>query len=367
MIKYLKIFVRRFFFLLNFIAAIYALLVIELAYHADIKHWLAGFLGLTLPFAIVLNIFFFISYVLSGSWKSIVSLLVLIIAYPIIGRTFKIKIGSANVVRNESAFSVLSYNVMYLDASQFYTTGEKSKSRQIINDLSGIDADIKCVQELYNKDGHPVLNSIKKIRVKNPHYIYLESEKKRRLNQTGVGLAIFSKYPIINSMEVPFGINNNGFLIADIAMPKGTVRVINVQLKSMGIRVAKALTADENVRKKEARNILSQLKSGFTDRGLQVKQLEEIIQKSPYPIVLAGDFNELPYSFAYGKVRKYLTNSFEEKGSGFGFTYHKLPSFLRIDNVFFDDSTFDITDFETFRIMDGSDHYPVKASLVFSH
>ena len=365
MINYLKIFVKKFFFLLNFLAAIYALFVIELAYHADIKHWIAGFLGLTVPFAIVLNIFFFVSYLLSTSWKAVISFLVLLVAYPLLNRTIRFKFGKADLVRNESAFSVLSYNVMYLDAAKFHTDGEDSESRQIINDLTSIDADIKCVQELYNKDGHPVLNSIKKIRIKNPYYVYLESEKKRKNNQSGVGLSIFSKYPIVNSMEVPFGVNNNGFLIADIATPKGTIRVINVQLRSMGIRVAKALTADENVRNKEARNILSQLKYGFTDRGLQVNQLEDFLQNSPYPVILAGDFNELPYGFAYGKASKYLANAFEKKGSGFGFTYHKLPSFLRIDNIFFSQETFEISDFNTYKIMDGSDHYPIKADLYF--
>ena len=93
----------------------------------------------------------------------------------------------------------------------------------------------------------------------------------------------------------------------------------------------------EKYRPKEAKTIYHQLKGGFEDRAIQVKELEKWIEESPYPVMVCGDLNELPYGFAYGKIRKYLRNSFEDAGRGFGFTYHRKPGFLRIDNQFYDE------------------------------
>ena len=94
---------------------------------------------------------------------------------------------------------------------------------------------------------------------------------------------------------------------------------------------------------------------------LNKNKVENWIDESPYPVILAGDLNELPYGYAYGRLRAKLKNSFEEKGFGFGFTYHKILSFLRIDNQFFDDRKIEILNFRTLSNVPFSDHYPVKA------
>ena len=60
-----------------------------------------------------------------------------------------------------------------------------------------------------------------------------------------------------------------------------------------------------------------------------------MIERSPYPVILCGDFNEVPYGYAYGRVRKQLRNAFENSGTGFGFTYNKAPRYIRIDNQFY--------------------------------
>ena len=47
-------------------------------------------------------------------------------------------------------------------------------------------------------------------------------------------------------------------------------------------------------------------------------------------------------------------------GFGFGFTYHKILSFLRIDNQFFDEKRIKNIDFMTYENVPYSDHYPIK-------
>ncbi|WP_304233735.1 endonuclease/exonuclease/phosphatase family protein [Jiulongibacter sediminis] len=359
--RFLRDFITKFFFLLNFLAALYALLVFQISYAADIRHWLGGFLMLSIPFAFAINLFFLFTYAFSRSWKFVVSLVVLIIGYPLMERTLKFSLRSETEL-GDQRLSVMSYNVMYLNHADRSDDG-KALAARISNDLDTLRADIKCFQEIMNSPQEPLFDTFDRLKKVNKHFTYMHSEIDPKSEFGAVGLATFSKYPIVAKKEISWKINNNGVLITDIKFKEDTVRVFNLQFKSMGIRVQKAITADEIKRKQEARNILSQLKSGFEDRALQVDQVEELIKESPYPVILAGDFNELPYGYAYGRVRKELANAFEEAGFGFGFTYHKLPSFIRIDNIFFDSDKFEVLNFKTFNVLKGSDHYPIKASL----
>lgn len=92
--------------------------------------------------------------------------------------------------------------------------------------------------------------------------------------------------------------------------------------------------------------------------------LKKHLLGSPYPVILAGDFNDLPYSYTYFSLRENLENAFESKGRGFGFTYNKVLFFLRIDNVFFD-KALEVLQFKTLREVDYSDHYPISAVFAY--
>lgn len=52
------------------------------------------------------------------------------------------------------------------------------------------------------------------------------------------GIAIFSKYPIINSGKVFDNKRNNGAMFADIKINQDTIRVYNTHLESMNIKAA---------------------------------------------------------------------------------------------------------------------------------
>ncbi len=304
--------------------------------------------------------FFVFSWLSVKSWKSLLSILTLILAYPFAERTFRVN-PEAIYESTDYSFSVLSYNVMYVDSHNYINLGDKDNAVALINSMDTLTADIKCFQELYVNSYVDDFNLLKKLSKKNPYYTYMHSTPGNEKGEGSIGISIFSKFPIINKKEIHWKPNNNGILAADIVVNKDTIRVINVQLKSMGIRVDKLLKANNDMVKSETKNVLWQLKDGFENRGFQVDILEDWIKNSPYPVVVAGDFNEMPYGYSYGRVRKLLRNSFEENGFGFGFTYHKVLSFLRIDNLFFDDKKIKNIGFKTYKNIPYSDHYPIKA------
>ncbi len=361
-----KAFFRKFFFLINILWGIYSLLVFQLSFSLNVKHWLAGFLMMTMPAVLLLNLGFMLAWIYLKSSRFLLSFGILVLGFPFIQRTFQVNIFFKNQedIKESKSLSIMSYNMMWCDSYAYFHEQDTSNAINIIQSSVEIDADIKCVQELYNLNSNSQFKTLKKLRGKKGYYTYVYSSPGNENGQGEIGLAIFSKYPIIAKQEKHWAINHNGLLAADIVVEQAdTIRVINIQLRSMGVRVQKVLDNKEDKEKvkKEAKTIFNQLKGGFEDRSLQVKELEKWIQESPYPVIVCGDFNELPYGFAYGKVRKYLNNAFEDAGSGFGFTYHKKPGFLRIDNQFYDAKRLEIAKFATYDKIPYSDHYPIKA------
>ena len=85
------------------------------------------------------------------------------------------------------------------------------------------------------------------------------------------------------------------------------------------------------------------------------------IRKSPYPVVVGGDFNETPSSFIYREFNNELKDAFRTAGSGFGSTYAGKIPLLKIDYLFYD---------PRLRVLEHkierkpfSDHYPVRTRL----
>ncbi len=355
--------IRKFFFLLNLLLALYSLLIFQLSYSADIKHWLGGFLMLTVPVIFVVNLFFVFSYLSVKSWRFLLSLIILVVGYPLMERSFKLADKNNADIDNENAFSVATYNLMYCDYFNYKSGIDKANALGIAKVMDTLSTDVKCFQEFYNiKEAGPFGN-ILKLKEEYPFYTYMNSTGSNPNESGGLGLAVFSKYKIINKEEIAWKPNNNGVLRTDLLVHGDTISIFNIQLKSMGIRVSKLIAAPEEKRAEETKNILSLLKSGFQTRSLQVDKLIEMLEECPYPTIVCGDINELPYGYAYGKLLEKRRNAFQEKGKGFGFTYHKILDFLRIDNIFYDAEKFELKHFETLDNVDFSDHYPLTATF----
>ncbi len=256
-------FLKRFLFFLNISLALYTLLVYQLSYSVSVKHWLAGFLMLTMPFALVANGIFILIWALRKSYRLLLSFIILILGFPFIQRT----ISWHNIDSSDTrkGLTVLSYNVMWCDAVKYVHEHDTTNAINLVKKVVDIDADIKCLQELYNWDGFPQFRTIKKLRGTHKYYTYVYSTPGNDKGQGEIGLAIFSKYPIIRKQEKHWSINHNGLLSADIVVEKDTIRVINIQLRSMGVRVQRVIEAkeDKEQAKKRSKNDLSSTERWF--------------------------------------------------------------------------------------------------------
>ena len=98
---------------------------------------------------------------------------------------------------------------------------------------------------------------------------------------------------------------------------------------------------------------------------MQANKVREEIDRSAYPVIVCGDFNDVPYSYSYLKIGKGLQNAFVQKGFGFGRTFSGISPTLRIDNIFTDKKN---TVEQFIRVSKKlSDHFPVIADISITH
>ena len=152
----------------------------------------------------------------------------------------------------------------------------------------------------------------------------------------------------------------------DVVMNRDTLRIFTTHLQSFSFTssdyadLEKIKSQDEEA-VEASKNILRKMKAAFTRRGSQADLVYNSIAKSKYPVVICGDFNDVPNSYVYFRVRNNLQDAFLKKGFGTGKTYMKLAPFLRIDYLFAD-KRFDI---KQFQLVDEklSDHAMIVTDL----
>ena len=230
----------------------------------------------------------------------------------------------------------------------------------MIERIGKISDDIICFQEFYNRDESQTFNTVQRLAIDRGYDYFFDVSNK---NQGGgqFGMAIISKHPIINKGRLTdksfLESSSNHVIYADIKLNGDTVRVYNAHLESMRIEEQKVINPEEL--QKNFKDVKKRLRRGFARRASQVDAITRHIKKSSFPVILSGDLNELPYSYAYLKMSKTVENAFEQAGKGFGFTYNGRLFFLRIDNVFYSAEHFKATNYKVLRKFGYSDHFPL--------
>lgn len=322
--------------------------------------WLFGFVSMLIPFCLIANVFFVLLWWWRKRWYLLYSLFVLIIGFPFwqaslsLGGLFK-----EDLDTTKNYLSVLSYNVREFDVYQ-RTNDDYTVTKNTINWIKNDTSEIICIQDFYNAESHSVLNTREQIQNSESTYYFHERYTSANHNNGKFGIAIFSKYPFLNKGEVHFKVKtSNGAIFADIVKGNDTIRIYNVHLESMSINQNELQPIDKP--EETFWYASKRLKRGFAMRAQQVDAIVNHIQTSPYPVILCGDLNDLPYSYTYFKLHQKLENAFESNGLGTGFTFNGKLFFLRIDNQFYEEDQIECLYFNTHREVPFSDHYPLSA------
>ncbi|MBX2840777.1 MAG: endonuclease/exonuclease/phosphatase family protein [Flammeovirgaceae bacterium] len=314
--------------------------------------WICSFIALTIPLLLIIQFFFLIYWGLKKNKQIILPLISLLVAYPFLSATLSF----SSQELSENNLSVLSYNTRVFNVYD-HLNKDFDSSKKMIDWVSKEDSDVKCFQEYYNDKKSPIFKTTQKIGNNAGYYHFV---KPVVINHIGAefGLAIFSKYPIVEKGVIDLQMQStNSAIFADIKVNQDTIRIINIHLQSLSI--SEDDLAFNSNSKENYKNLFTKIKEGYINRDKQLANIETYLKDSPYKTIVCGDLNDTPYSYVYFRLKKYLNNAFEEAGTGFGFTYNGKLFFLRIDNQFYSEGL-EATGFETKREVKFSDHFPIK-------
>lgn len=365
-------------FIINILFAAFLLLSYLAAYVSPASFWPIAFFGIAYPFILLANILFVIFWLIIKRKYALLSTCLIVIG---INNIFKLVQYSKvyDATEMQDAIKVISFNVRNFDIYNYDKNWKNNfaKKNQIFNFLSEEQPDIICFQEyVYDTTNYfNTTDTLKQfLKAKNPH-IYFTSNS-RKLNYFGI--ATFTSYPIIDTGSIAYNtVYGNICIFTDVLIGNDTVRIYNIHFESIRFSYedyafvenqlknsnAKQTLQKEITVKEGSERILKRLKNAFIIRAPQSEIVAEHINNCPYPIILCGDFNDTPTSFAYHKITSKLTDSFTESGNGTGQSYAGVYPSFRIDYIMHS-KEFKACNFETVY-EEMSDHYPVKCFLKF--
>lgn len=328
------------FHLLLFIANLGAIIVMILSAFSDRvapdKNLLFAYLGLLFPIFCVIVFCFLIYWLFIRKWKFLlVNLAAFLICLGSIQRYFPLH-SETKDIPTENTIKVLTYNVM----SFAFKGHSKENPNEILEYIATSNADIVCLQEYMENKSSKQL-SLAKIRKVLKMYPYYSTPFTNTTPYYMSGLAVFSKYPISKSRRIRYDSKNNGSSIHEITVNSKKLLLINNHLESF------KLTSEDKSKYSEfimnpgtglldsIRGSFSQkLGPAFTLRAIQARKIREEIDKAETDYVLVcGDFNDTPISYAKRTIQGNLHDAFVSSGFGLGVTYNRNVFRFRIDNI----------------------------------
>ena len=335
-------------------------------------YWFMGLFTLAAFYFLIINVIFLIFWLFIKPSIMLIGIITILICWIPLRQVFQLRTEAAfNYKKNDSSLRVMSWNVEHFDILEHKLHPEKKY--EMINLINECKPDIACFQEMVASDNSPTaINYLpdfeKRLEMYEYHFSYnpkLDFDGKHRY-----GIILFSKYPIIKKETIasnPYSYNSI-FQYVDIVKEKDTFRIFNIHLQSLKFsKDNRQYLEDPSIKNgedlKESKSIINKFKIGFIKRHRQSDWVKREMNKSPYPVIVCGDFNDVPNSFAYNNIGNGMNNAFVEKGSGIGNTFYSISPTLRIDNIFVD-KHFDVQQY--IRVKKKlSDHYPIITDLLF--
>lgn len=321
-------------------------------------HPIVGLAGLTFPFFLAANIVFFAFWLcMRPRWAAIPVLGFLLGYGPVMTYC---PVNHSRTVP-DGALKVLSYNVFNF---QGWDAGHPDG--EIARYLLRQDADVVCLQE----SGLTPWQREQLEQLMASRYAWRDTSKCPACN--GDEMALLSKMPIVRKEHVPYPSQSNHSCAWWLRTAQGdTIVVVNNHLESTalspelkeGFKTMVKGDLHGDSAKAESRALVAKLADATARRAPQARAVAQYVREhSRYPIVLCGDFNDSPISYARRTIAAPLTDCFTETGNGPGISYHGNAFFVRIDNIMCS-SHFTPYDCRVDRTIAASDHYPIVCRM----
>ncbi|MFN2261517.1 MAG: endonuclease/exonuclease/phosphatase family protein, partial [Psychroflexus sp.] len=203
--------------------------------------------------------------------------------------------------QSPNELKVMSYNV------RLFNHYDWIKNKDIVTEISDFvqneSPDVVAFQDYY-KDPNLKLAEFK--------YKF----EKFKHQGSKIGMAIFSKYKIVNTGTIDFPNTQNNAIFADILKHNDTLRIYAVHLESL-----KILPDVEELQKEDQQKLISRVGKSFVKQEEQVEMLKQSFASTDLPKIICMDMNNAPFSYVSNQILKHnLRDAFTVAGNGFGKT-----------------------------------------------
>ena len=299
-----------------------------------------------LPLLIIANLLLIIYWLVRRRWIFLaIPVITVACCIPYIGTLYQPGFLHSHEDASKNGLKIATYNVAMFNRE---TSG--FMAQDILAEMRRENVDLLCIQEYNDISGDKKNSDSYK-----DYFPYMATGRE--------DMVIYSRYPITQSKKLLFEDTNNSAMWADIDVKGIEFRVFNVHLETTGINRTLHKAGMMMAQNQDISNsrilyaIYGNYMMGMYFRSGQAIQIANEEANSKFPVILCGDFNDVPYSFVYNTMLGNMVDGFKECGHGFMYTYRGGKKAVRIDYIFHDQ---DIKGVDYYRSdLSYSDHYPV--------
>ena len=370
--KFKKI-LRVSFIIANIIAVIFYLLACLIPFINAGKSWFIAMMGLLFPLLFFILLGFLIYWMIRRSKWAFLCIATLLLGWKQVSVMFAFHLPKKfEINKAPETIRVLTWNLSSWGETNRSDKSKRNNQKEMIDLIKKTNADVLCFEEyVYYKDSKYQDSIIPALQESGYKYSYFVRTKfiERFYKSTRlITTIIISKYPVADTSHFFYNDEQlvEPLIQADIKINDKTIRIFTTHLESVrfestDFQALRNLKEPVNASLGPSKLIAYKLRNAYQSRAAQAEVLRKKINESPHPVIVCGDFNDVPNSYTYFTVKGNLQDAFLKKGSGLGRTLRMISPTLRIDYILAD-KKFEVTQFSKIEVA-YSDHYPVVADL----
>lgn len=324
--------------------------------------WLAE-AGYAFPVVVFANLLMIVLWTCVKLRYVIIPLFGMLICFPPVRTFFPVNLPAESP---ENSIRVMSYNTWNWGLSNecLLTEEQKASARfNMIKYIADQQPDIVCLQESgLNWITERDLDSLTKERLP-----YREVVKQENRNS----IVLLSHYPVLSSEQIKYESEGNLSAAFTIDINGRQVIVVNNHLETNSFSTHEKENFSDVIHgnqgrramAKESRLVLGKLTSAARIRAPQAEAVASFIRlHAGTPLIVCGDFNDIPLSYTHNKIAKELTDCYVSSAIGPGFSFRKHSMRVRIDNILCSEH-FKPYNCRVDDSIDLSDHFPIMCDL----
>lgn len=338
---------------INICMAVLLLICAYSSYINPVEHPVWSCAGLAFPAFLIANVLFFLFWLVVYRRYALLSLLTFFCCFGAIRTYMPVNLFGKEPPKD--AIKILSYNTMAFEQGH---PNLKDNPNSVLEYLRNSNADIICLQE------YILSNRLTK---KDVDYALRDYPYKHYYKLTGVnGVGCYSRYPILSAHPVDYESRTNGSVAYTINVKGDTLLVVNNHLESNKLTekdkaVYREMIKDPDKAKvsEGSRLLIGKLAEASTIRASQADSIAKLVAGfKGGGVIVCGDFNDSPLSYAHRVIGKELNDAFVQSGNGFGISYNQNHFYFRIDHILLSKNleSYQCTVDKTIK---SSDHYPI--------